>query len=301
LKSTIPVILFAYARPAHLGRVLGCLRENAVPRLLVFADGAKGAADAAAVAAVRAQLRAVDWTEVRLVERTENLGLGRNVLAGVTAAAAEYEAFVVWEDDLICVPGTYAWLCAALEHYAPEPRVMSVTAWTHPRVTPAALGGRPYFDARAESWVWGTWARAWRGMPAESALAKMAAAARHGVSPDAFGFDLPDMAREEVRKNLWAVRWLYHHLLHGGLCLRPPWSMVEHIGFDATATNAPEAVGWNNPPLRALPPLPAIWPAPTVHPSCRELWRAAQVGKWRRRWSTLLARVAGTSPRRGPR
>ncbi|MFA5057393.1 MAG: hypothetical protein WC485_04725, partial [Opitutaceae bacterium] len=204
--------------------------------------------------------------------------------------AAHAEAFVVWEDDLICMPGTYAWLCAALRQYAGDPRVMSVTAWTHPRVTPAALAGQPYFDARAECWVWGAWARSWRGMD-QTAAEKLAAARAHGVAPDAYGGDLPVMARAEARKNIWAVRWLYHHLQHGGLCLRSPWSMVEHIGFDA-ATNAVVATDWANPPLAAAPPPPAAWPVPQEHPACRSLWRAANPGGWRLRWRQLRARLA---------
>lgn len=274
-SPVIPVVLLAYARPVHLARVLACLRENAVPLIHAFADGAKGAADAAAVAEVGALLRAVDWCELRLTERNENLGLGRNVLAGVDEVAARHEAFIVWEDDLICVPGTYAWMCAALRHYAGDPRVMSVSAWTHPRVTPAGTGDHPYFDARADCWVWGAWARSWAGMTAETAEAKMRLAARRGVAPGAHGADLPQQAVYEQRRNIWAVRWLYHHLQHGGLCLRPPWSMVEHIGFDAGATNAAGSEEWANPPLRPVPPVPAAWPEPVVHPACRDLWQAA--------------------------
>jgi hypothetical protein len=286
MEEKIPVVLFAYGRPAHLARALACLREDRVPLLHVFADGAKGPADAPAVAATRALLRAIDWTEVWLVERPENLGLGRNVLAGVTEIAAHNEAFIVWEDDLICVPGTYAWLCAALRHYADDQRVMSVTAWTHPRVTPADLAGRPYFDARAECWVWGAWARSWRGMD-QSAADKMEAARARGVAPDAWGADLPVMARAEASQNIWAVRWLYHHLQHGGLCVRPPWSMVEHVGFDATATNAGAAGAWANPPLRAAPAAPAVWPEAVLHSDCRRLWASANPGRWRRWWGRL--------------
>jgi len=288
MTPTIPVALFAYSRPDHLARVLACLRTNEVPLLCVFADGTKGAADAPAVAAVRRLLRAIDWAEVRLVERTENLGLGRNVLAGVAAVAAEHVAFVVWEDDLIAVPGTYAWLCAALRHYAGDARVMSATAWTHPRVTPSGLGSQPYFDARAECWVWGAWARSWRGME-ETALAKLAAAGARGLAADAYGADLPVMARQEAHKNIWAVRWLYHHLQHGGLCLRPPWSMVEHIGFDL-ATNATAAADWANRPLAVAPPIPTTWPAPQEQPDCRRLWRAANPGGWRLLWRRWRAR-----------
>ncbi len=277
MTAPIPVVLLAYARPAHLARVLAGLRENGVPLIQAFADGAKGRADAAAVAETRALLRAVDWCEVRLTERAENLGLGRNVLAGVTAVAAQHEAFIVWEDDLICVPGTYAWMEAALRHYAGDARVMSVSAWTHPRVTPPSVGEAPYFDARADCWVWGGYARSWRGMPDETAAEKLAAAAARGVPADSCGADLPAMARVETRKNIWAVRWLAHHLAHGGLCLRPPWTMVEHIGFDAAATNAGETLGWANQPLRPAPPVPTAWPAVGEHPACRALWQAATV------------------------
>ena len=125
--NEIPVVLFAYARPAHLVRVLANMKENGVPLIEAFADGAKGAADAAAVAEVRAMLRAVDWCEVRLTEREENWGLGKNVLAAVSEVATRHEAWVGWEDDLIAVPGTYAWVCAALRAYAGEARVMSLS------------------------------------------------------------------------------------------------------------------------------------------------------------------------------
>ena len=289
--TEIPVVLFAYARPDHLARTLASLRENRVPLILAFADGAKGAADAARVAEVRALLRAIDWCEVRVIERVENLGLGRNVIAGVSEVAEKHAAFVVWEDDLIAVPGTYAWVCAALRAYADDDRVMSVTAWTHPRVTPRDVGAAPYFDGRAECWVWGAWARSWRGMAGQSALEKLSAAEARGVAAAAYGADLPLMAAREQAQNIWAVRWLYHHLQHGGLCVRPPWSMVEHIGFDASATNAATATAWANPPLRVAPPIPAAWPEPREHPACRARWEAANAAGWRGRGRRLLVKL----------
>ncbi len=280
----IPVVLFVYARPAHTARALACLRKNNVPLLYVFADGAKGAADAAAVAEVRALLRGIDWCEVLLTEQQENLGLGRSVLAGVEAVAARHAAFIVWEDDLVCAPGTYDWMCAALRHYADEPRVMSVTGWSHPRITPPGLAGRPYFDARAESWSWGAWARSWQGMSKETAGQKLAAVRARGIAADTCGVDLPRMAQEESSRNLWAVRWLYHHLQHDGLCLRPVVSLVDHAGFDATATNAIASDGWQQAQLPSQATLPAAWPAVEEHSAARHLWRRAAPGPWRRRW-----------------
>lgn len=269
----IPVVLFAYERAEHLARALACMRENAVPLILAYSDGPKSSAHAPGVAQVRQMLREIDWTEVRITERPQNLGLGKNVLAGVTEVAAAHEMFIVWEDDLIAVPGTYDWMCAALRHYQSTPQVMSVSGWTHPRVTPPDIVDTTYFDGRSECWLWGSYARAWSGMD-QSALAKIAALAKKGIAPNTYGDDLPLMAAREKSKNIWAVRWLYHHLQYGGLCLRPPWSMVEHIGFDQTATHASAELGWHNPPLQAAPAI-GNWPAVIEHPACQGIWKMA--------------------------
>jgi hypothetical protein len=290
-RDAIPVVLFAHARPVHLARALGCLQENRVPKLWVFADGARNAADAVAVAETRALLRRTNWCDITLIERASNLGLGHNVLSGVTEIAAQYDAFIVWEDDLICVPGTYDWMAAALRFYADNERVMSVTGWTHPRVAPAGQT-KPYFDARPESWSWGAWSRSWRGMPEETALEKMAALQRRGIDPAVCGADLPLQAAAETSRNLWACRWAYHHLQHDGLCLRPPWSMVDHSGFDALATNAPESSGWHHAALRAEPPAPWPWPEPREERECRERWRAAYPqADWRTKVRRALGRL----------
>jgi hypothetical protein len=281
MAEPIPVVLFAYARPLHLARVLACLKENAVPLVYAYADGAKGTADAAAVAETRALLRGIDWCELRLTERPANLGLGRNVLAGVGEVAARHDAFLVWEDDLICVPGTYGWLAGLLERYRENPRVFSVAGWTHPRLVPRDAGVSPYFDGRAECWVWGAYARSWRGME-ESLVDKLHAVHVRGIKLGDHGADLPAMAEECTRKNTWAIRWICHHLQHGGLCVRPPWSLVEHIGFDRTATNAAGALQWINPPLR-LPPVLSLQVAePKEHPACGRLWRATTEGRLQR-------------------
>jgi len=274
MAGMIPVILFAYARPDHLRRTLDCLRENQVPLMYAFSDGPASPDNLHAVAQVRAILRAIDWCQLVLCEHQHNLGLGRSILTGVTEVLGKHEAAIVFEDDLICVPGTYAYLCGGLEQYRHEPRVMSVTGWTHPLVTPSGVSNQPYFDGRAECWVWGTWARAWHGMD-QDARTLVQRCKTHGIDIYGYGCDLPTMAEVELERNIWAVRFLYWHILNGGLCLRPPWSMVEHIGFDPQATNAKSAGVWANPPLKACPPVPDTWPRPKEHASCRELWQAA--------------------------
>jgi hypothetical protein len=272
--ETVPVVVFAHARPDLLRRTLNCLRANAVPLLYVFSDGPRSAGETPAVERVRHLLRTIHWCEVVPTLHTQNMGLGRSILAGVTRVLQHHPHALVLEDDLVCVPGTYQYLCAALHRYTDEPAVMSVTGWTHPSVTPANVTIAPYFDGRAESWLWGTWRRAWQGMDAD-ALAHVQACLARGIDPDRYGADLLPMAQVEQESNIWAVRWLFHHMARGGLCLRPPHSLVQHIGFDHRASNAADGLQWTNPPLRACPPVPTIWPEPNENPLCAPLWRQA--------------------------
>jgi putative methyltransferase (TIGR04325 family) len=90
-----------------------------------------------------------------------------------------------------------------------------------------------------------------------------------------YGSDLVEMAETELERNIWAVRFLYLHMLHQGLCLRPPWSMVEHFGFAPEATNAKDESWLRNPPLQAAPKIPSHWPDPVENPECAKLHKQA--------------------------
>jgi hypothetical protein len=132
-----------------------------------------------------------------------------------------------------------------------------------------------------------------------SALDLLAECEARSIDVFRYGADLPAMARIEAERNLWAVRFNYLHILHGGLCLRPPWSMVDHFGFDVRATNAAGGHRWAVPELRAAPPLPARWPEPRENPACPALWQRACGARPRRgdalraRARRLLARLRG--------
>jgi hypothetical protein len=241
--------------------------------IYAFSDAPKSPQHAEGVERVRKMLRAIDWAEVRLRERPENLGLGSSIRAGVEDVLAAHDSVIVFEDDLVCAPGTYAYLCAALERYRDEPSVLSVTGWTHPRVTPPATDA-PYFDGRTECWVWGTWKRAWRGME-KDALTHMEEAAARGIDPRRYGDDLVDMAHAERARNIWAVRWSFLHIAQRGLCLRPPRTLVDHIGLDQHASNAGNEFFWANTSVGPVPAPPIRWPAPVEHPECPRLWRKA--------------------------
>lgn len=269
-----PLVVFAYKRPDLLARVLRSVRSPAIPVLYAFSDAPKTEADTEGVRSVRRLLAGVDWTDVRVVERPTNLGLGRSILDGLTTVLREHESAVILEDDIEVAPGTYAWMAAALAHYANEPRVMSISAWTHPRVTPHGLGGQPFFSGRASNWGWATWARAWKGMLDRTALELLADAERGGVARDTYGIDVPAMAAVEQERNIWAVRLLSHHMAHRGLALHPGEPYAKHIGWDPRATHGTSEAIWDAE-LAAGAVIPVKWPDPVEDPEIAGLWRRA--------------------------
>lgn len=270
----IPVILFVYNRTDHLSRTLSCLKENTIPKLYIYSDAAKTQDGEQKVSAVRKMIGEIDWCETIITERQTNLGLGKSIRAGVTEVLEKEGSAIIFEDDMVCVPGTYQYLCAAMEHYKDDLKVMSVTGWTHPAITPMRTS-IPYFDGRAECWVWGTWNRAWTGINNHTALSLIEQCKKEEIDPEKYGYDLPEMAEIEERKNIWAVRFLYWHIINKGLCMRPPWSMVDHIGFDSEGTNVKGDLWTKCLPLQPAPLIPSVWPKPIEDHRCAELHKKA--------------------------
>lgn len=274
-KDTIvPIALFAYARPAHLRQTLDGLRANKVPLLYVFCDGARTPDAVTRVKEVRDLVRSVDWCEPVVVERETNLGLGVSLRSGVTEVLERHDRVLVFEDDIVPVPGAYAYLCAALDAYADDPRVMSIAAWTHPRIRPPVPADQPFFDGRFACWGWGTWRRAWEGMDVEARVL-LKQCRQRWRNPARYGVDLVYMAENEQKLDIWAARFAMLHLVRGGLCFHPPHTLITNTGFDNQATNTILPDFWAQRTPDAAPVAPEVWPRPREHAASPRLWQTA--------------------------
>ncbi|GAB3945810.1 hypothetical protein GCM10028805_15510 [Spirosoma harenae] len=275
MSEVVPVVVFAYNRVDLLRQLLICLKNENVPLLYIFSDGPKNHIDESNVEKVRSELNKIDWCDKVIYQQDINIGLGKSILYGVNKVLTLHKSAIFFEDDLICTKGTYKYLTSALNTYEHDQRVMSVTGWTHPSVTPKNLNNTPYFDGKAECWCWGTWARAWKGME-RTALELYNECILNGIDVEKYGSDLPKMALEAEEKNLWAIRWWFLHLLQDGLCFRPPYSLIETTGWDGRGTTiTPDMKNWANPPLKECPPIPSFYPTPSENADCSHLWKLA--------------------------
>ena len=103
-----PIALFAYARPDHTRQAIDSLLQNpeaAQSDLYVFSDGPKTEDKREAVEANRRYLRTITgFKSVNLVERSENWGLSRSLIAGITDLTERFGQVIVVEEDLILSP-----------------------------------------------------------------------------------------------------------------------------------------------------------------------------------------------------
>jgi hypothetical protein len=235
-----PIVLFVYNRPEHTRRTLAALAANPLAiesDLIIYADGSKKPEHASGVMDTRAVVRAVSgFKSVSLVERDENFGLARSIIAGVTEACRSHGRAIVLEDDLVVVPEFLSYMNGALDRYATEEKVMQISGYVFPISHPEELPDS-FFSRLPTSWGWSTWRRAWNFFePDASTLLKRL------KSSDLLSFDIGGQyAYSQMLKDqslglldVWGVRWYASMFLQEGLCLYPSRSLVSNIGMDGS-------------------------------------------------------------------
>jgi hypothetical protein len=237
-----PIALFAYNRPQHLARVLATLTKNPEAGnsvLHVFSDGPRGPADAANVVEVRRVVENIrGFARVETVFRSENAGLARSIVEGVTRLCNTHGRVIVVEDDLEVSPYFLRYMNAGLEMYEHDEQVVSIHGYLLPVDDPLP---ETFFLKGADCWGWATWKRAWDWYEPDGK--KLFAELMHAGLQARFDFndayDYTGMLRAQIagRNDSWAVRWYAATLLRGGFTLYPGRSLVHNIGHDRSGTH----------------------------------------------------------------
>ncbi|MBN2468427.1 MAG: tetratricopeptide repeat protein, partial [Deltaproteobacteria bacterium] len=258
-KDTAPVVLVTYNRPRHTRQVLDALKgEGRKRNLYIFSDGPKTEADISAVEETRSLFKRIDWCEVELVEREENIGLAQSIVGAVDHVLDKCESVIVLEDD--CVPQKYffEFIDTCLAKYKEKEKIFGVSGHTV-SIPESALRNYPYdlyFSPRIGSWGWATWKRAWNRF--EYDLADAYRKINEGnIDICQGGSDIPVMIRNKmtgVLKDVWTLNWVLTVYLNHGCYVYPTTSHIANIGCDGSGAHcvlgqAPGAVGQERKPL----------------------------------------------------
>ena len=243
MAQPAPIALFVYNRADHLAQTLTALKANvqaSESELFIFSDAPKNDAAFAAVAEVRNTIRSVTgFKAISIVERSQNWGLARSIIEGVTQLVNQYGRVIVLEDDLVTSPYFLSYMNDALDHYEHEEQVMQISGHMFP--VEISQDTDAFFLPFTTSWGWATWKRAWAEF-----------------DPDAEKYNLLK-DNEELKKQFdlngcypyfkmleahfagkvdsWAIRWYLTIFFRRGLTLYPWQSLVTNTGFDGSGTH----------------------------------------------------------------
>jgi hypothetical protein len=239
--SLAPIALFVYNRPEHTKQTLEALRSNLIANqsdLFIFSDGSKLDEHREAVGEVRLLIRNVTgFKNVSLIERTDNLGLARSIIDGVTSLIDQYGKAIVVEDDIVTSPYFLSFMNEALTIYENVDKVKHISGYMFPVNLSDAVEDT-FLLRMASCWGWATWRRAWADFEPDAKKLLNEIESRELV----FNFDIQgsiayrSMLGDQVagKINSWAVRWYASIFLQNGLCLHPKYSLVNNIGHDGT-------------------------------------------------------------------
>jgi hypothetical protein len=239
MARSTAVALFTYNRPWHTRQVLEGLRRNAIDELHVLQDGLRQGDPAEPHRAVSELIGAIDFCRARIDRRTENIGLARSIIGGVSSLLETHDSIVVLEDDCVPSPVFLSWMREMLERIRDQPRVFSIGGYALPEF-PVDYGYDVCFTPLPSSWGWATWKDRWSKFdPAATGWDQILADTEMRRAFDAPGtiFSRLLETQMEGRIDSWAIRWYLTIVRNHGVCAWPLRSFIANVGMDGTGVH----------------------------------------------------------------
>lgn len=238
-----PVVLFVYGRPIHTQRTIDALLQNPESKdtdLIVYSDGPKQHNDTEKVESVREIIKKTSgFKSIKLIERTENLGLAANIIDGVTKVCEEYGKVIVLEDDLETSPFFLNYMNTALNFHENNNSIISISGFSYPIEFPQEYTHDTYLLRIPLCWGWATWKSKWD-------LFEKNISAIDKVSPSLISYinfnnthDFFSQAIENKKGkiNTWFIFWYISSVTHKKFTVYPKHTLVKNIGYDGTGEN----------------------------------------------------------------
>ena len=237
MENLAPIVLFVYNRPRHTEKVIEALKKNkeaTYSDLFVFSDAPKNEEVEENVEQVRNYIKTISgFKTITIKEYTENQGLAKSIIDGVTEVVNKYGKIIVLEDDIETSPYFLEFMNNALNTYENEKQVWNITGYQYAINTNKVSSF--FFSYTSSCWGWGTWADRWKYFDKnpDKYISLMS-------KKDIYKFNLYGtynlfqqiIANKAGELDTWAVFWAAEIYLNKGLCLFPAKTLVKNIGMD---------------------------------------------------------------------
>jgi hypothetical protein len=240
--SLAPILLFTYNRPSHTSQTLEALLNNKLSKeseLFIFSDGYKNNEDKKEVLKVRELLHSIEgFKKIHIVEHTQNYGLAKNIIQGVTQLVDTFGKVIVLEDDLVTSPWFLTFMNEALDKYEADERIGHIHGFCYP------VDNLPdaFLIKWVGSWGWATWKRSWQLFNPDGKMLLKEIQRRNLSRKFDFNGSYPytKMLQRQVNgvNDSWAIRWNATLFLNNLLSVNAGKSLVQNIGFDGTGIHS---------------------------------------------------------------
>lgn len=249
-----PIIYIFFNRPELTARTFAVVQALRPRRLTLVADGPRPGhpTDPARCYAAREAVdRLLTWPcEVTYDCATENLGAGRRIASGLTAAFAHYGEAIVLEDDILPHPDFFPFCAEMLAKHRDDEDVHGISGFN-------PVGRFLPHEARAVNtlthitWGWASWQRAWRGYRGAAEgweNPAVRARIRSYLNNDLYFGALSAglLAVAEGRVDAWDYQWVYTMLWHRRRALVSANNLVTNLGFGADSTHTRDVPAFVN-------------------------------------------------------
>lgn len=237
MNNLAPIAIFTYNRLHYLKILINSLKKNTLSRnsiIFIFSDGWKNDNDKEDVLKVRKYISKISgFKKIFIILRSNNFGLSKNIIDGISFVLKSNKKIIVLEDDLKLSKYFIKYINNALKIYSNEKKVASIHGWSFP--INFKKNTNDYFFIRgADCWGWGTWKRAWKKFETDGnkLLNKIKRNNLESIFNFNSYFNYLKMLEDQVNKknNSWAVRWHASAFLENMYTLYPKVSLVQNIG-----------------------------------------------------------------------
>jgi hypothetical protein len=259
-----PVIYIFFNRPEVTRRTFGALCQLRPARLHLIADGPR--ADRPGEAARCRETRRlveqmIDWEcQVTRDYAETNLGCGRRLATGLTAAFAMLGEAIVLEDDILPHPDFFPFCDAMLAAHRDDPHIHSISGF-QPLGRYAPARGPVVPSLFSGIWGWASWQRAWQDYRFNLSEALAAPGMREEIRAylgndfncNAHLHDFDELGLGRV--DTWDFQWSFALLAHRRVTLVSTVNLIQNLGFGVEATHTVNTEPYLQD-LKVYPPLP---------------------------------------------
>lgn len=244
LINLAPVAIFTYNRLDTLIHLIESLKKNSLAKdtdVIIFSDYPKKENALESVLKVRHYLKDINgFKSLKIIERTENFGLAKNIIEGASEIINKYGKIIVLEDDLIISPNFLDYMNQCLDYYKDDEKIFAVSGFCWDLPSLKNIDEDIFLAYRPASWGWATWKDQWSDTDWDVKDYDSFIKDRKAIKKfNRGGMDMTRMLRhyKEGKNNSWAIRWAYSMNKQDKYCIYPKLSKVQNIGYGLDATH----------------------------------------------------------------